>query len=127
MQTRLNLHPISAIALTLSEFHSLVENDVLVSPSGNIFSYGENVQEFVDSGYEEKAKTGDGDYKEYHITDNQGTIRKILFIDGVSEYGLVIGINGKVEDTSGIQKKIGNDYDQEWNDYVDSETNWVDQ
>lgn len=121
MQT-ISFTPITSLTLTLPEFLDLKKGDLLVSPQGGIFAFGEIAQEFVPSGHD----TDETESKEFHFYDDLNSLRKIEFVAGTSLYGILISDCGKVEYTSGIQKKIGKDYDEEWNFSVDAELGWVD-
>lgn len=122
MQLSLGLTPVSSVALDLPTFLELESGDVLVSPEGNVFTYYELVDEIV--AVEEPTDEEGIVKREFHIRDTGKTLRKMTFHNGVSVYGILISSYGKVSDSTGIQKKVGIDYDEEYNAYVDDECGW---
>lgn len=122
MSHRLNETPISSVVLTINEFNSLEEGDVLVSPLGSLFSFGEILSEYVSADPETEKKSTS---KEYSFLDADGALRRIVFEGEISSYGLVLNTAGKVSYTSGVIKKIGDEVDPEYNEWIDEETGWL--
>ena len=113
---------IGSTILDIETFSSLEEGHVLVSPMGMLFVFEATIDEFEPSGHETEENKGD---REFHIIDSGKTRRRIIFDEaGISEYGVLIGCYGPAMDSTGIQKKIGKEFDPEHNDFVDYETGW---
>lgn len=119
MQLSLGLVPVSSLSLTLEEFLQLEYGNVLVSPEGNVFTYGEMIEEIVPTEVDKEAEI---EIREFNFLDTGDSLRNIKFHAGVSVYGILISSYGKVDNTTGIQKRIGIEYDEEWNQFVDDET-----
>lgn len=113
-----NSHPISCVSLTKSMLNEILHDAgysytaVLVSSMGSVFVLGDTENfEIIEI---------DDHHEQYVINDAGDVERTILFHDEMSDYGVLVSVNGVVTSTTGL---VANDDDPDhFKEFVKHET-----
>ena len=117
---RMPHHSVSATNLTIQDFWELEIGEVMISPTGGLFTMGDPevaTEIFIDN--PEKYEDVEGEVKEIEFEDIAGEKRRIIFVDGYAVgYDLLI-MNGTVPmETTAVTFEEGED---DWNRFVSVE------